>query len=121
MRACAGEREDEHTCVGIISQNTRVSVFLGRLFSTSALSRRNMKGRRILCSCVMSRCFCSASSISRLNQSSNWSEEEKTSGSKKLRRAQSSCRLFWGRRRGEKGGRSVGERVDCDLVLTYYY
>jgi hypothetical protein len=38
-----------------------------------------------------------------------------------LRRAQSSCRLFWGRRRGEKGGRSVGERVDCDLVLTYYY
>ena len=61
------------------------------------------------------RCFCSASSISRLNHSSNWSEEEKTSGRRKLRRAQSSCRLFclsgWvggrvgGLREGDLGGR----------------
>jgi len=57
--------------MGIISQNTNVSVFFGRLFSTSALSLRSIKGRRILCNWVIKRCFCSASSISRLNHSSN--------------------------------------------------
>lgn len=55
--------------------------------------RRRRKGRRTLCSRV-TRPSLSATSCT-LNQESKSSAELKTSGRRKLRRAHSSCRLFW--------------------------
>ena len=66
--------------------------FLGsRLFSTSLLTRRSRKGRRTRCSCCTT---VSWSSSWPENQESNASDSPKTSGRRKLSRAQSSCRLF---------------------------
>mmetsp|Transcript_8051 Transcript_8051/g.17597 ORF Transcript_8051/g.17597 Transcript_8051/m.17597 type:complete len:217 (+) Transcript_8051:2062-2712(+) len=81
-------------CTEDIPVNKMVSDLGGRDFSTSALSLRSMKGLSSLCSWPIMRCLASWSSTSRLNQSSNWSEEANTSGSRKFSRAHSSCRLF---------------------------
>mmetsp|Transcript_12033 Transcript_12033/g.28132 ORF Transcript_12033/g.28132 Transcript_12033/m.28132 type:complete len:201 (-) Transcript_12033:1709-2311(-) len=82
-------------CIFDIPTITMVSVLGGRPFATSALSRRSINGRRILCSWLIIFFLESSSSISKLNHSSNWSAEEKISGNKKLSNAHNSCRLFW--------------------------
>mmetsp|Transcript_35506 Transcript_35506/g.85675 ORF Transcript_35506/g.85675 Transcript_35506/m.85675 type:complete len:229 (+) Transcript_35506:1028-1714(+) len=81
-------------CILLMPTMTRVSVLGGRPLATSDFILRIMNGRRMPCSWVIIVFFASASSISRLNHSSNCSDDEKISGRRKLRRAQSSCRLF---------------------------
>lgn len=79
-----------------------ISIFGSNAFSTSRFMRLIMKGRKILCSCLILSLL--RSSISalvkvlsplRLNHSSKSSDDWKISGSKKLSRDHSSCKLFW--------------------------
>mmetsp|Transcript_11440 Transcript_11440/g.23912 ORF Transcript_11440/g.23912 Transcript_11440/m.23912 type:complete len:217 (-) Transcript_11440:773-1423(-) len=69
-----------------------ISFFGGRPFSTSFFSRRSKKGRSTLWSCCTTSCWSLSPSI--LNQSSNCSLSWKSSGTRKLSSAHSSCRLF---------------------------
>merc|ERR1719248_87285 len=71
-----------------------VSVLGGMDLSTSALSLLKTKGLNNLCNWEIIVFLASSSSTSRSNHSSNWSDDAKTSGSKKLSKAQSSCKLF---------------------------
>ena len=79
-------------CISLIPTLRIVSRLGGSDFSTSTLRRRRRKGRSSRWSCFTTSCFWSSVSI--WNQSSNFSAEEKTSGRRKFRSAQSSCRLF---------------------------
>lgn len=97
-------------CISLMPILRMVSFLGGRPRSTSALRRRSKKGRRTLCSCdttSASRAALASSPPSppsaaapspgaapAPNHSSNFSEDEKTSGSRKLSSAHSSCRLF---------------------------
>ena len=82
---------------------TWISTFGGRLFSTSFLILLSRNGFRIRCSCSMIdllRFSLSASDMAssyypKLNHSSKSSELEKISGSRKLSKDQSSCKLFY--------------------------
>ena len=75
--------------------NKIVSVLRGRSFSTSALSLLIMNGLNSRCNCSTNICVLSRSDDCKLNSSSKRSAEANTSGSRKLSRAQSSCKLFW--------------------------
>mmetsp|Transcript_598 Transcript_598/g.2314 ORF Transcript_598/g.2314 Transcript_598/m.2314 type:complete len:290 (+) Transcript_598:1952-2821(+) len=70
-----------------------ISFFGGSDFSTSALSRRSRNGRSTLCSCCTTSTL-SSPSAPVPNHSSNCPALPNTSGSRKLSKAQSSCRLF---------------------------
>jgi len=78
-----------------------ISIFGSSAFSTSRFMRRIMKGRIILCSCFILWQFRSSSyalvrlsSALRSNHSSKSADDWKISGSKKLSKDQSSCKLF---------------------------
>ena len=89
--------------VSVIPTLMCISSLGSRLFSTSFLMRRSMKGLRILCSCWIMALFFFSFSLSdkswslvpvRSNHSSKSSEDLKISGSRKLRRDHNSCKLF---------------------------
>ena len=86
------EIEENTFCISDMPTNKRISFLGSKDFSTSDLSLRRRKGRRTLCS------FCTTSTLpsepSNLNQLSKSSDDANTSGSRKFRRAHSSCRLF---------------------------
>ena len=67
-------------CISDMPMSSLISRLAGRSFSTSALRRRSRKGRRILCSWLRTSSGFDSASASRLNQSSNWSDESKMSG-----------------------------------------
>lgn len=89
-------------CISLMPILRMVSFFGGRPRSTSAFKRRSKNGLRTLWSwettSASRAAFCPSSSPSAAapapNHSSKRSEEEKTSGSRKLSRAHSSWRLF---------------------------
>ena len=79
-----------------------ISIFGSSAFSTSRFIRRIMKGRKIRCNCLMTMLLRSSSCASvkvpsdlRSNHSSKSADDWKISGSKKLSRDHSSCKLFW--------------------------
>mmetsp|Transcript_17173 Transcript_17173/g.49143 ORF Transcript_17173/g.49143 Transcript_17173/m.49143 type:complete len:234 (-) Transcript_17173:65-766(-) len=91
-------------CGGVIGTYTTTSFLLGRLLATSDLRRRIMKGARILCSlltmlpswCLRNRRSSCALDPTPSNAKTLWknSRSSKISGMRKLRRLQSSLKLF---------------------------
>mmetsp|Transcript_22232 Transcript_22232/g.51141 ORF Transcript_22232/g.51141 Transcript_22232/m.51141 type:complete len:222 (-) Transcript_22232:1199-1864(-) len=79
-------------CIGASCVYTMSSVLGGSDPSTSVLTRRSKKGRSTLWSLLMT--ACSTCLSCRSNHESKSSDDEKTSGMRKLSSAHSSCRLF---------------------------
>mmetsp|Transcript_25037 Transcript_25037/g.80943 ORF Transcript_25037/g.80943 Transcript_25037/m.80943 type:complete len:210 (-) Transcript_25037:923-1552(-) len=109
-------------CISDMPMSSLISRLGGRSFSTSALSRRSRKGRSSRCS------WCSTSSVcppasSGLNHSSNWSEDEKMSGSRKLSIDHSSCRLFcsgvpvMSSRKWAEKSRTTCDSLPCSFLI----
>ena len=72
-----------------------VSFLGGRLQATSDLTRRSINGCSTVCSFrITLEWFDGEELEEREKYESNWVEEEKTSGNRKLSKAHSSCRLF---------------------------
>mmetsp|Transcript_18212 Transcript_18212/g.47508 ORF Transcript_18212/g.47508 Transcript_18212/m.47508 type:complete len:284 (+) Transcript_18212:1770-2621(+) len=103
---------------------TFVSFFGGRLFSTSALRRRSIKGLRSLWSFEIIS-FCMSPSSAVLNHASKSSCEPKTSGTMKLRSAQSSFKLFCSgvpvrrRRLRDLNSRTVTDSFDASFLMRW--
>ena len=81
-------------CMSVMGTCSLISILGSRLVSTSALRRRSRKGFITACSLRMVSLVSPPPAPPFANQPSKSSEEEKTSGMRKLSSAQSSCRLF---------------------------